>query len=278
MEWGVNPTPRPPLPPGKTRYPLNRRLGGPQGRSGRAGNLVLTGIGSRTFQSGSSVTISTELPGPLLVTRALQKHFNKYHSLTMQGEINSVYKIGAFLENLKVFQIVTKLPTFNGTKNLVTSLTTICQQTLLWVKWVQLVWSKFTSLFRHILILYSYLCLSATSNLLQVSKLKFRTHLVCLPPTLHAQSVAISMLTSSVLWDVACCGVVDVWYFGSYCYTGDGGSSSPNYFEFLPHYASSHFKTVIATVTAMQISTVFQLFYINLRYSIRTKFHMQLHT
>jgi hypothetical protein len=24
------------LPPGKTRYPLNRRLGGPQGRSGRA--------------------------------------------------------------------------------------------------------------------------------------------------------------------------------------------------------------------------------------------------
>jgi len=29
------------LPPGKTRYPLYRRLGGPQGRSGRAENLVL---------------------------------------------------------------------------------------------------------------------------------------------------------------------------------------------------------------------------------------------
>jgi len=28
------------LPPGKTRYPLYRRLGGPQGRSGRAENLV----------------------------------------------------------------------------------------------------------------------------------------------------------------------------------------------------------------------------------------------
>jgi hypothetical protein len=36
------------LPPGKTRYPLYRRLGGPQGRSGRAENLVPTGIRSRT--------------------------------------------------------------------------------------------------------------------------------------------------------------------------------------------------------------------------------------
>jgi len=32
------------LPPGMTRYPFYRRLGGPQGRSGRAENLVLTGI------------------------------------------------------------------------------------------------------------------------------------------------------------------------------------------------------------------------------------------
>jgi len=32
------------LPPGKTWYPFYRRLGGPQGRSGRAENLVPTGI------------------------------------------------------------------------------------------------------------------------------------------------------------------------------------------------------------------------------------------
>jgi len=38
------------LPPGKTRYPLYMRLGGPQGRSGRAENLVPTGIGSRKLQ------------------------------------------------------------------------------------------------------------------------------------------------------------------------------------------------------------------------------------
>ena len=38
------------LPPGKTRYPFYRRLGGPQDRSGRAENLVYTGIRSRTVQ------------------------------------------------------------------------------------------------------------------------------------------------------------------------------------------------------------------------------------
>jgi hypothetical protein len=38
------------LPPGKTRYPFYRRLGGPQGRSGRAENLVPTGIRSGTVQ------------------------------------------------------------------------------------------------------------------------------------------------------------------------------------------------------------------------------------
>ena len=46
-------------PPGKTRYPFYRRLGGPQGRSGRAENLVPTGIRSR-------VAIPTELPGPVV--------------------------------------------------------------------------------------------------------------------------------------------------------------------------------------------------------------------
>ena len=34
----------------KTRYPFYRRLGGPQGRYGRAENLVHTGIRSRTVQ------------------------------------------------------------------------------------------------------------------------------------------------------------------------------------------------------------------------------------
>ena len=54
------------LPPGKTRYPLYRRLGGPQGRSGRAENLVPAGIRSPDRPVSSSVAIPTELPGPRL--------------------------------------------------------------------------------------------------------------------------------------------------------------------------------------------------------------------
>jgi len=38
------------LPPGKIRYPLYRRLGGPHGRSEGAENLVTTGIRSQTVQ------------------------------------------------------------------------------------------------------------------------------------------------------------------------------------------------------------------------------------
>ena len=35
MGWTVKATPRPLYPPGKTRYPLYTRLGGPQGQLGR---------------------------------------------------------------------------------------------------------------------------------------------------------------------------------------------------------------------------------------------------
>jgi len=57
------------VPSGKTRYPFYRRLGGPQGRSGRTENLVLTGIRSRTFQPVFS-TIPTELPGDFMGVKA----------------------------------------------------------------------------------------------------------------------------------------------------------------------------------------------------------------
>ena len=52
------------LPPGKTRYPFYRRLGGPQGRSERAENFFPTGIRSPDRPARSSVAIPTELPGP----------------------------------------------------------------------------------------------------------------------------------------------------------------------------------------------------------------------
>ena len=49
VEWSAA-RPGRTLPPGKTRYPFYRRMCGPQGRFGRAKNLVPTGILSRTVQ------------------------------------------------------------------------------------------------------------------------------------------------------------------------------------------------------------------------------------
>ena len=48
--WVVSSTPGHTLPPGKMRYPFYRRLGGPQGQSGRVENLVPTRIRSLTIQ------------------------------------------------------------------------------------------------------------------------------------------------------------------------------------------------------------------------------------
>ena len=65
LEWGERSASRPgrSLPPGKTRYPLYRRLGGPQGRSGRMGKILPPpGFDPRTVQP--VVSIPTTLPGP----------------------------------------------------------------------------------------------------------------------------------------------------------------------------------------------------------------------
>ena len=49
--WGVSVTPVPTLPPGKTRYTLYRRLGGPQGRSGQVRKISPPpGFDPRTVQ------------------------------------------------------------------------------------------------------------------------------------------------------------------------------------------------------------------------------------
>ena len=61
--WVVSSTPRPHFTPEKTRYLLYRRLGGPQGPSWLAENLVPTWFRSQTFQP-VSVSIPTELSGP----------------------------------------------------------------------------------------------------------------------------------------------------------------------------------------------------------------------
>ena len=55
------------LPPGKTRYPFHRRLSGPQGRSGRAENLVPTGIRSRTVKPVAQSLYRLSYPASLFL-------------------------------------------------------------------------------------------------------------------------------------------------------------------------------------------------------------------
>jgi hypothetical protein len=52
------------LPPGKTRYPLYRRLHGPQGGSGRAKNLAPTRIRSLDHAARSQSLYRLSYPGP----------------------------------------------------------------------------------------------------------------------------------------------------------------------------------------------------------------------
>ena len=53
------------LPPGKTQYPLYRRLGGPQGRSGRVRKISpLLGFDPRTFQPVVSRYTDCPIPVP----------------------------------------------------------------------------------------------------------------------------------------------------------------------------------------------------------------------
>jgi hypothetical protein len=56
------------LPPGKTRYPFYRRLGGPQGLSGRAENLAPPGFDTRTVQS-----IVSRFPNIYLLTYSMEQ-------------------------------------------------------------------------------------------------------------------------------------------------------------------------------------------------------------
>jgi hypothetical protein len=63
MGWMVNATPRPLYPEGKTRYLLCRRLGEPQGRSGRVRKISPPpGFNPRPFQTVESRYTDCAIP------------------------------------------------------------------------------------------------------------------------------------------------------------------------------------------------------------------------
>jgi hypothetical protein len=63
------------LPPGKTRHPLYRRLGGPQGRSGEVRKIGPPPGFDPEPSSPYSVAILTELPGPHETKSSLRKQY-----------------------------------------------------------------------------------------------------------------------------------------------------------------------------------------------------------
>jgi len=79
------------LPPGNTRYPFYRRLGVPQSRSGRAENLVPTGIRSRTMQpvvsrytdwaTRPTIKSVVELINKLVITHLIINYNSKIQSV-----------------------------------------------------------------------------------------------------------------------------------------------------------------------------------------------------
>jgi len=71
--WGVSLTPRPFLSPGKTRYPLYRRLGGPQGRSGQVRKISSPrGFDPRTVQPVASRYNDYATRPKVLLNRSLE--------------------------------------------------------------------------------------------------------------------------------------------------------------------------------------------------------------
>ena len=98
------------LPPGKMPYPFYRRLGGPQGRFGRAENLVPTGILFRTVQPVVSRYIGLATGPPqiltLLKTVLTQNYFTFKHNICQPEQsacmspISSII-VGTFLQHFE---------------------------------------------------------------------------------------------------------------------------------------------------------------------------------
>jgi len=80
------------LPPGKSRYPLYTRLGGPQGQSGRVRkNLAPTGIRFPDRPARSEWLYRLSYPGP---QRRRYIHTNNCHGQARFATINDVNIIG----------------------------------------------------------------------------------------------------------------------------------------------------------------------------------------
>jgi len=104
LEWGEGSAARPgrTLPPGKTRYPFYKRLGGSQGQCGRAENLVPTGIRSPDRPARSQSLYRLSYPAHMQIqyhilfddtASSISIHFRRtvlpFKSMRQQSEIHN---------------------------------------------------------------------------------------------------------------------------------------------------------------------------------------------
>ena len=67
------------LPPGKNRYALYRRLGGPQGRCGRVRKISPPqGFDHRTVQPVASRYIDSAIPAPIYEQKLIKNSYHKH--------------------------------------------------------------------------------------------------------------------------------------------------------------------------------------------------------
>ena len=102
--WVVSSTLRLHFTPGKTRYPLYRRLGGPQGRSGWAENLVPTGIRSRTVQPIVTHYTNWATPPTLYYIINIPKYYKPNTPLNQHGNITKLSKFRDYIFDVPWFQ------------------------------------------------------------------------------------------------------------------------------------------------------------------------------
>ena len=132
------------LPPGKTRYPLHRRLGGPQGRSGRLWKISPPpGFDPRAFQPITSRYTYYAVPDCETLV---------YYLLTYL--LTSWCRV--ILEKLTGLQLVKKFPAFYGIRRFITALTSVRHLSLSWASPIQSTYPHPTS-WRSILILSTHL-------------------------------------------------------------------------------------------------------------------------
>ena len=118
-------------PPGRTRYPLYRRLGGPQGRSGKCGNCCLpTGIQCPEHPARSQWLYRLRYPAPEICRSA-------YDILTYLVTYLLIPWSRVQLEKLTSFQLVKKFPAFYWTRSLITAVTSVRHLSQSWASSIQ---------------------------------------------------------------------------------------------------------------------------------------------